>query len=333
MIRYIGKRLLTMIPVLACVAILIFTLMYFVPGDPVKIAMGGETTSQELIDETRARLGLDRSYGEQLWDFLKGVVKLDFGTSFSLGIDVGEELLRRFPKSFILAFSSLIFIVVIGVPLGVWCALKAGKIQDKIMMVITLILNSMPTFWLALLLILLFSVKLNLLPSNGVGGVQYYIMPIVSASVGSLASITRQTRSSMLEVIRSDYVVTARSKGLNERTVTYGHALPNALIPIITVCGAYFGFMFGGTTVIETVFSIPGLGSYLVTAINARDYPVVRGSILFIAFTFSMVMLLVDLIYAFVDPRIKAQYVSANKKKGAKNTIKNENTHGKGEDQ
>lgn len=315
MIKYIAKRLLQMIPVLICVAILIFTLMFFVPGDPVQIMLGDYTSTPEQIAETRARLGIDKPYWEQLVIYLNGIVHLDFGESFILGNDVGEELLERFPRSLTLALSSLGFIVILGVPLGVLCALNAGKLLDKILMVLTLILNSMPTFWLGLLMILLFSVRLNWLPSNGIGGVEYYVMPIIAASVGSLANITRQTRSSMLEVIRSDYVTTARSKGLSERKITYGHALPNALIPIITICGSYFGFMIGGTTVIETVFSIPGIGSYLVNSINSRDYPVVRGSILFIAFSFSVIMLVVDLLYAFADPRIKASYAGNKRKK------------------
>ena len=333
MIKYIAKRLLQMIPVLICVAILIFTLMFFVPGDPVQIMLGDYTSTPEQIAETRARLGLDKPYWEQLITYLNGIIHLDFGDSYILGNDVGEELVTRFPRSLTLALSSLAFIVVIGVPLGVLCALRAGKLMDKILMVLTLILNSMPTFWLGLLMILLFSVKLKLLPSNGIGGVEYFVMPIIAASVGSLANITRQTRSSMLEVIRSDYITTARSKGLSEKVITYGHALPNALIPIITVCGSYFGFMIGGTTVIETVFSIPGIGSYLVNSINSRDYPVVRGSILFIAFSFSVIMLAVDLLYAFADPRIKARYAGKKRKKAEeleRDTTKQANSSAEG---
>lgn len=174
--------------------------------------------------------------------------------------------------------------------------------------------NSMPGFWLALLLVILFSVKLGWLPSNGTGGLRYYILPVIANSIGSLADIARQTRSSMLEVIRSDYVVTARSKGLLEKDVIWKHALPNALIPIITVCGSRFGFMLGGTVIIESVFSIPGIGMYMVNGINSRDYPVVQGSIIYIAFIFAFIMLITDLIYAYVDPRIKAQYVKSVKK-------------------
>lgn len=306
--RYIGKRLLLMIPVLCCVAIFIFTLMYFVPGDPAQIILGESVPSEEALTELRAQLGLNKSYFGQLYDFIKDLIRLDFGTSYILGRDVTADLFARFPYTFKLSTYSMILVVIIGIPLGVLSAVHAGKLLDRVVMVVTLFLNSMPNFWLGLLLILAFSVKLGILPSSGVGHWYNYIMPVVACSVGVLASIARQTRSSMLEVIRADYVTTARSKGLSERKIVYGHILPNALIPIITVCGSRFAYTLGGSTVIETVFSIPGIGQYMIQAVNSRDYPIVRGSILFIAVVFSITMLAVDLLYAFVDPRIKAQY-------------------------
>lgn len=306
--RYIGKRLLLMIPVLFCVAIFIFTLMYFVPGDPVQILLGESVPDPETVALLRQKMGLDKGYFGQLWDFLRKLVKFDFGESYILGRNVSTDLIARFPYTLKLSIYSMIMVVIIGIPLGVYSAIKAGKIGDKIVMVVTLFLNSMPNFWLGLLLIVAFSVKIRLLPSSGVGHWYNYILPVVAISVGVLASIARQTRSSMLEVIRADYVTTARSKGLSERKVIYGHALPNALIPIITVCGNRFAYTLGGSTVIESVFSIPGIGKYMVEAVNSRDYPIVRGSILFIAIAFSLTMLLVDILYAFADPRIKAQY-------------------------
>lgn len=317
MIRYIGKRLLQMIPILFAVAVLIFTLMYFVPGDPVQIMLG-DTATDEQIAETRHQLGLDQPYIVQLGNYLLGLLHLDLGNSYTTGASVSEELASRFPHTLILATMSIIFTVAIGIPIGVSCAIHAGKKQDKIWMFLTMLGNSMPGFWLALLLVLLFSVRLGWLPSSGIGGIQYYILPVIANSVGSLADIARQTRSSMLEVIRSDYVVTAKSKGLSEHDVIWHHALPNALIPIITLCGSRFGFMLGGTVIIESVFSIPGIGTYLVNGINSRDYPVVEGAILYIAFIFAIIMLITDLVYAFVDPRIKAQYVSQKKAKTAK---------------
>ena len=184
-------------------------------------------------------------------------------------------------------------------------------------MFLTLLCNCMPGFWLALMLVLLFSLKLGWLPSSGYKSFKYFILPALTSSIGGIASIARQTRASMLEVIRSDFVTTARSKGLSEFKVIYGHALPNALIPIITICGSRFGNMLGGTTIVETIFSIPGLGSFLMSSIKARDYNCVQGCVIYIAFTFSIMMLATDLVYAAVDPRIKAQYAKKKKKKGA----------------
>lgn len=313
MIRYIGKRLLQMIPILLTVAILIFTLMYFVPGDPVQIMLGDSATPEQVA-AARASFGLDKPYLVRLWNYLTGIIRLDFGTSYLQGSSVAQELFLRFPRTLTLASLSILFTIVVGIPIGIQCAIYANKLSDKIWMFLTMLGNSMPGFWLALLLVILFSVKLGLLPSNGTGGLEYYILPVIANSIGSLADIARQTRSSMLEVIRSDYVVTARAKGLPEKDVIWKHALPNALIPIITVCGSRFGFMLGGTVIIESVFSIPGIGMYMVNGINSRDYPVVQGSIIYIAFIFAFIMLITDLIYAYVDPRIKAQYVKSVKK-------------------
>jgi len=320
MLRYIGKRLLQMIPILAVVAILIFTLMYFVPGDPVQIMLGDSATPQQIA-AARANLGLDKPYLVRLWNYLIGITHFDFGTSFTQGSSVAKELFVRFPRTLTLSSLSILFTIVAGIPIGIQCAIKANKLTDKIWMFVTMLGNSMPGFWLALLLVILFSVKLGWLPSNGTGGIEYYILPVIANSIGSLADIARQTRSSMLEVIRSDFVVTARSKGLKERDVIWKHALPNALIPIITICGSRFGFMLGGTVIIESVFSIPGIGMYMVNGINSRDYPVVQGSIIYIAFIFAFIMLITDIFYAYVDPRIKAQYIKANKKKEKKSNV------------
>lgn len=316
MLRYIGKRLLQMIPILLVVAILIFTLMQFVPGDPVQIMLGDSATPAQ-IEEMREEMGLNAPYVVRLFDFLKGLLRLDFGRSYMTRMDVGEELALRFPNTLIIAIWCVAFSVVFGVPIGIQCALKADKLTDRVWMFLTMLFSSMPSFWLALLLVLLFSVQLGWLPSNGIGGAQYFVLPVLANSIGSLAGIARQTRASMLEVIRADYIFTAKSKGISQRDIIWKHALPNALIPIITVTGARFGMMLGGTTIIESIFSIPGIGLFMLNGINNRDYPVAQGCILYIAFTFSVMMLLTDLVYAFVDPRIKAQYVRTRKKKTA----------------
>lgn len=316
MLRYIGKRLLQMIPILLVVAILIFTLMKFVPGDPVQIMLGDSATPAQ-IEEARQDMGLNDPFLVQLFNFLKGLLHLDFGKSYITRMDVGEELMYRFPNTLIIAILCVGFSVCIGVPIGIQCALKADTITDRVWMFITMLCSSMPSFWLALLLVLLFSVRLGWLPPSGIGGIQYFILPVLANSIGSLAGIARQTRSSMLEVIRADYIATAKSKGISQHDVTWKHALPNALIPIITVTGARFGMMLGGTTIIESIFSIPGIGLFMLNGINNRDYPVAQGCIIYIAFTFSIMMLLTDLVYAFVDPRIKAQYIRSKKKKSA----------------
>ena len=202
----------------------------------------------------------------------------------------------------------------IGLPLGIYTAVHANSVGDKISLFVTLLLDCMPSFWMALLLMLLFALKLHWLPSSGNDSFKFFILPTLANSLGGLAGFTRQVRASMLEVTRSDYVTTARSKGLPERDVIYGHALPNALIPILTVVGMRFGSMLGGATIIEVIFAIPGIGQYLVNCITSQDYTAATGGIIFIAFTFALIMLLTDLLYAYVDPRIKAQYVSANKK-------------------
>lgn len=313
MLRYIGKRLLQMIPILLIVAILIFTMMSLVPGDPAQIMLGDSATPLQ-IEEARETLGLNKPFLIRLFDFLAGILRLDFGESYITRKSVGEELMLRFPNTLILAICCVAFSVCLGIPIGIRCALKADTFEDRLWMFITMLCSSMPGFWLALLLVILFSVRLGWLPSYGIGGPQYFVIPVLANSIGSLAGIARQTRASMLEVIRADYISTAKSKGLSQREITWKHALPNALIPIITVIGSRFGMLLGGTTIVESIFSIPGIGLYMLNGINNRDYPVAQGCILYIAFTFSIIMLITDLVYAFVDPRIKAQYIRTKKK-------------------
>ena len=202
-----------------------------------------------------------------------------------------------------------------GIPLGIYSALHQNKAGDRIAVVISMLGVSIPHFWLALMMILLFSMKLKILPAYGVGGIQYWIMPIISVCLGGVATLARQTRSSMLEVIHSDYIVTAKSKGLSEKNIILHHALPNALIPIITVAGMNFGTMLGGGLIVEQIFTIPGVGFYLTKGITQRDYYAVMGGVILLSIAFSVIMLLTDLIQAFVDPRIKAQYAGNVKRR------------------
>ncbi|MDD3794568.1 MAG: ABC transporter permease [Lachnospiraceae bacterium] len=316
MAKYVIKRLLIMIPTLIAVGIIMFTLMNFVPGDPAQLALGSGTHTAAEIELKREAMGLNRPFVVRLGEYVENIFfHFDFGTSLIDGTEIKWELMKRFPHTLKIAIFSILLTILVGLPLGIYTAMHANSVGDKISLFITLLFDCMPSFWTALLLVLLFSLKLGWLPSSGCTSLKYFILPTIANSLGGLAGFTRQVRASMLEVVRSDYVTTARSKGLPEKDVIYGHALPNALIPILTVVGMRFGSMLGGATIIEVVFSIPGIGQYLVNCINNRDYTASTGGIVFIAFTFALIMLLTDLLYAFVDPRIKAQYVSANKKR------------------
>lgn len=308
MYRYILKRLLWMIPIILGVAVLVFTLMYFCPGDPAEIILGSGASEAEL-QHLRMTMGLNDPFFIRLGRFLRDTfIRFDLGKSWITNLSIAESIADRLPRTFALAIAIMLLSVVIGIPLGVIAATHQNKWQDNLCMALALLGVSVPSFWLALLLIILFSIKLNLLPPMGIGGIEYYILPALAGCTGGIAALARQTRSSMLDVIRSDYITTARSKGIPERKVIIKHALKNALIPIITIIGTQFGRLLGGTMILEAIFGIPGLGSYIVTGVNNRDYPVVMIGSIFLAAMFSLCMLVVDLIYAAVDPRIKAQY-------------------------
>lgn len=308
MTKYIIKRLLLMIPVILGVAFLIFTIMNFTPGDPATIILGGNGTPTEIA-ALNEKLGLNEPFLTRFFEYIKGIVtRFDFGTSYITGRDVRIDILQRFSYSLRIALLSMVFALGFGVPLGIVAAVNRNTWKDNASMSVALLGVSMPTFWFGLMLSIVFALNLRWLPPSGVGSFKHYIMPCLAVSMSGIASMARQTRSSMLEVIRADYITTARAKGQSERVVIYKHALRNALIPVITQAGAVFGLLLCGTLVSETVFSIPGLGTYMITAINSRDYPCIQGSVIFISVTFSLVMLLVDILYAWVDPRIRAQF-------------------------
>jgi peptide/nickel transport system permease protein len=282
--------------------------MYFVPGDMASIALGNDATEVQK-EAYREKNGLNDSYIVRLTNYVKDIVtEFNFGKSYIDGTYVTTSLLERFPRTLIIAAGTVLLGFAVGIPLGILAAIRQNTWVDQVCLAISLIGVSMPGFWLALLLVLLFSLKLGWLPPSGIGGFEYYILPCVANAIAGIAGNVRLTRSCMLENIRSDYVVTAKAKGLSQFQVIISHALPNAAIPIITSMGNCFGVMLGGTLIIENVFSIPGIGAYMVTAINNRDYYAVQGSVIFLAVAFGIVMLIVDLLYAFVDPRIKAQY-------------------------
>lgn len=319
MLRYIANRLLWMIPIVLGVAILVFTMMTFCPGDPAEIILGTSATAADLTAK-RMELGLDQPYIIKLGQYLSDVfIHFDFGSSWITGVEIMPTIIERMPNTLTLAIVTLFIAFGLGIPLGVMAATHQNKWQDHISMVLALIGAAIPNFWLALLLIILFSVKLGWLPAmgvaTGVAGLKFYILPAISNCAGALANCARQTRSSMLDVIRADYITTARAKGVPERVVIVKHALKNALIPIITMMGTSFGRLLGGAMIIETIFSIPGMGTYIIGAVNNRDYPIVQGGSIVLAIAFSLIMLLIDLLYALVDPRIKAQYSKSKRRK------------------
>lgn len=314
--KYIIRRLLLTILVVVCAAFIIFTVMYFVPGDPAVMILGGDASPKDLAN-MRATLGLDQPYMVQLWKFMSDAfLRLDLGTSWFRGVTVMSGLLDRLPRTFLLGVLSVAFMVVIGVPIGINAAIHRGGVMDRVLITVSMLFISLPEFCLALLLILVFSLELGWLPSYGIETWTCYILPVVAGSLGGVCNIARQTRASVLDVINADYITTARAKGMKEHSVIYKHMLPNALIPIITLAGNYFTRCVGGTIVIEKIFSFPGIGLYLTDAISSRDYPIIRGGVIILAAFTAILMLLVDLAYAYVDPRIKAQYADSGKKKG-----------------
>lgn len=320
MIRYVVKRILQFIPVALLVAFLIFTIMYFVPGDPARV-VAGEMATEEQLQIVRENLGLNQPYIVRLGTFMRDVfLRFDFGTSYITGVKISEELLRRLPRTLILGLSSWIIGVLVGVPLGITAGVNQNKFSDRFCMVLALFGVSMPQFWLGLMLVLLFSVKLGWFPASGLGTPLHYVLPAIAGSFNGLASNARQARSAMLEVIRSDYITTARAKGISRNKVIYKHALPNALFPILTTSSVGLAHICGGSVVIETVFGIPGVGMYMMTAVNARDYPIVQACVVILAVIFAAVMLVVDLLYAFIDPKIKSKYVGSGRKKGSAKT-------------
>ncbi|MEI7844855.1 MAG: ABC transporter permease [Chloroflexota bacterium] len=313
--RYILRRLLQMIPVILGVTILVFTILYFIPGDPVRLLLGAEPTPAQ-VEAKREAMGLNEPYLVRLGKYVEGIVlHFDFGKSWIYNTPVTTELLQRFPRTLTIAVICILMQIFIGTPLGIVAAVNRNGWGDRISMFIAMFGISMPNFWLALMLILFFSVKLGWLPPFGLGGIQYYILPCLANAFPGIATQARQTRSSLLEVIRSDYITTARAKGLSEFQILMKHALPNALLPIITVIGNGMGMLLGGTVVIEMIFGIPGVGWYLVGGIGNRDINVVQSSVIFLAIAFTLIMLLVDLTYAFVDPRVKARFAGQKRKK------------------
>ena len=314
-----------MIPVLIGVTFVIFTMMYFTNGNPAQLLLGDMATEEQLW-ELEEEMGLHDSFLTRYFRYLGDLLRGDLGTSYTTGQPVADEILARLPITLKISFFCMLFSIAIGIPAGIISAIKQYSFIDNLAMILALVGISLPNFWLALMLVLVFAVKLHILPASGLYGLQYYILPVISISASSIATITRMTRSSMLEVIRADYIRTARAKGQDENKIIFRHALTNALIPIITVVGLQFASTLSGTVVNEQIFALPGLGKLMVDAIKARNYPVVQGGVFVLALMFSVLNLLIDLIYAFVDPRIRSQYVKRIQKK--RNLAESKSTEG-----
>ena len=304
MLKYISKRIIYLIPVLIGIVFLVFTIMYFSPGDPAKLILG-DRAPEEQVAALRHELGLDLPYYQQLFNYIKNAIHGDFGNSYQLRMPVWDIIKLRFPLTLQLTTFTMLIAVLIGVPVGILSAVKQYSVIDAFSVIFALLMASIPAFWLGMLLMLLFSLNLGWLPSSGYEGVKWLILPSITLGFINCATIMRMTRSSMLEVVRQDFIRTARAKGATEKRVVFRHALKNAIIPVITVVGTAFGSSLGGAVVTETVFGLPGMGTQIITAIRQKDNPVVLASVIVIALAFSLVNLIVDILYTYVDPPIR----------------------------
>lgn len=304
MTTYLLRRLLLTVPVLLGVSFIIFAMVRLIPGDPAQV-IAGEQATRETVETVRRSLGLDQPLVLQYARFLRDLVRGDMGRSTRSLRPVFDELADRFPNTIELTLAGMLVASLIGIVAGVVSATRQNRWPDTLSMVFALGGVSMPVFWLGLMLMLLFSVKLGWLPPVGRGTWAQLILPAITLGAASAAILARMTRSSLLEVLRQDFVVTARAKGLAERWVIYKHALKNAMIPVVTVMGLQFGTLLSGAVLTETVFAWPGIGRLIVESILARDYPVVQGAVLLTALTFVFVNLVVDLLYSVLDPRIR----------------------------
>ena len=304
MLSYTGKRLLQTIFVLLGISLITFVLLQVVPGDPVALMLE-KRAYPETIAKVRKELGLDLPYYVQYLNFIKGAIHLDFGTSYFTKEVVTDALFRCFKVTVKLACMSFIFASVIGIPCGIFAAVKRGKGIDTVVMVLSIVGVSAPAFWVAIILQILFGLKLNVLPISGFDTPASYILPSLALGARYAGNIARITRTSMLEVLGQDYIRTAKAKGAMRWAVILKHALKNAMIPIVTLVGTDFGYMLTGSMLIEKVFSIPGIGKLAVDAMSNRDLPLLEGTVMYIAFVFVVVNLIVDVSYAFLDPRIR----------------------------
>lgn len=317
MVRYIIKRLLLLIPIILGVSAIIFLLKTFTPGDPARQILGNDAT-EEQVEAKREELGLNDPVIVQYVRYIGGIVRGDFGESYRTGEPVIKEILPRLRISAIITLGAVAIGAFIGVLLGIISALKKYTWVDSLVLVISMFFQSVPEFVVALVLIMIFAVNLHLLPATGIESVKGFILPMITIGLASVASYTRITRSSMLEVLGEDYIRTARAKGQTENNITFHHALRNAMIPVAQSVGTSLGNSIGGGMVLETVFGVPGVGKYIVDSITARNYPSVLGGALIIAIVLTVINLLVDISFVLIDPRLKTTIISGGQKKAPK---------------
>jgi len=306
MIQYLFNRLLQTIPVLLGVIIITFVLMYIIPGDPV-VSMVGERYSEETVQQLRQELHLDDPLPLQFLRYVGNVLQGNFGNSFITGEPVAALIIEKFPNTMMLAITAMFFAILIGLTAGIMSSVHPGSFMDRGIMVLALAGISAPVFWVGLILVLVVGVMLQWLPPTGFGGMEYLILPALTLGLRSAAYLARLTRATMLDVLSHDYIRTARSKGLPEWKVFIKHAFPNTLIPVITIIGTDFGSYLSGAVLTESIFGWPGIGRLALEAIMKRDFPVIQGTVLFMAIMFVLMNVLVDLLYGVVDPRIRLE--------------------------
>ncbi len=309
MARYIIKRILWVIPIMLGVIIIVFCLRAITPGSPVDQLLGEMATEEQRI-ELEHQLGLDQPLLQQFFIYVKGVLQGDLGTSYTTHMPVLQELLNRLPTTVIVCFGAVLIGTLLGIPLGVLSAQKQYTWTDSVILVVSMITHSIPNFCTALVLIMIFAVQLHILPAVGISDPRGYILPMVTIGLNCMADYTRITRTSMLEVIRQDYVRTARAKGQTEGMIVWSHELRNAAIPIAASVGNQVGRQLGGALIIETVFGVPGIGKYIGDAVTARNYPAIQGGVIFLAFIFCMVNLIVDISFTVINPQLKTTIIN-----------------------
>lgn len=308
MIRYIIKRLLVLIPMLLAIAFIIFAIMSMTPGEPAQLILGLRATPESLAQLSK-EMGFDKPYLIRYFDYVINAAQGDLGNSWRSNRPVFDEIITRFPTTIKLAGLGILIALLIGVPLGILASVKQYSIFDITGTSTAMLMASLPSFWIGLMSILLFALYLRIMPSHGIDTWKHYVLPSITMALPVAANLLRLTRATMLETIRQDYISTARAKGQSEKLIIFRHALPNALLPVITVAGTQFCGMLGGVVTVEAVFSINGVGMLILESIRMKDIPLVTGCTLFLAASVMVMMLIVDILYAYIDPRIRALYV------------------------